>query len=217
MNNFIKTNKLLITSGGELNINNKEINDIDIISGDTSDDNKKICSFLKLLDFIYPVGSYFFYYKYYKIDTTTHKPVDDSGSTIITNTILDYFEWELINDNSTNTSKPCNIGLMIHDPTIGYDDAQFDGDKNINLDHVPDHAHQTIYGFSVWDKSTGYYIPTEDSGWKSTRSISYSTLFTGNTVGYTNTTDKTFTPRSTQQPFIPYGYYLYVYKRISSN
>ena len=90
-------------------------------------------------------------------------------------------------------------------------EAKKTGDKKILLKHLPNHAHKGLTGFYGWNDSGDYRMPADQRGWGGgVNSVWY--VYTGNEIGTSNGFN--FTLRGEQKDFIPYGYYLFAYKRI---
>jgi len=196
MNNFIKTNKLLITSGGWLNINNKEINDIDIVSDDTSDDNKKVCSLLKIINFIYPVGS--IWLSSNKYDLTDKEKLKD--------TPLYYGTWTMLNENNYNV-----IGL-----TKNTEESKFTGTNKLSASQLPNHSHRGIRSEYSRNSEGGGSVRVIRAGDASGSENNFNNYtYTGNNVGYHNGSTGGFTDySSSDKTIIPKGYYLFAYKKL---
>ena len=148
----------------------------------------------EILGLMYPIGSYFLYEQ--NITLYNNKP------TTTTNTILDYFEWQLISGTGV-------IGIK---SSSSSDNAGFIGSYYINVNHLPPHAHKGFVltgGWNDWGEGFPYNANGwGDSAWKREN------VFMRETVGTMDANDN-YTENPSQSNFIPGGYYLYCYKRIA--
>ena len=153
----------------------------------------------EILALMYPIGSYFLYETEINIDSTTHKP------TTTTNTILDYFEWEVMNPNDS-----CVLGLARSRGAL----AGFTGSHSIEVRHLPPHSHKGLTPFNSWsDYGAGFAYAT--NGWGGSPTLTVNDIFLKQTVGTVDSTTNTYTENASQSNFIPAGYYLFCYKRIA--
>jgi len=152
-------------------------------------------------DLCYPINSYFLYKNKITLD-------NNGKPSSITNTPLDYGSWSDISSSSYYQV----LGIM--QSGTSYTTAMNYGNTLINLSHIPDHAHRGImtYDGKKYSGSGSAAVPADDPSSTATPRTNNS-CSTTNTVGTAHSTY--FTNRGTQQVFNPYGYYLYVYLKIS--
>lgn len=161
-----------------------------------------------LLGICYPIGSFFFYEQ--KITFGA-----DNKPTIVTNTILDYFEWEIIlpaNQRDFGVFGFCG-GNPFNAPTPG-----LHGSDILTVDNLPPHSHKGLV--SSYHQSTSgsgaWTLPTDASNAVSNGSGVYNTnsdVILKNSVGTESNLQYTY--NSGISPYNPYGYYTYCYKRIA--
>lgn len=159
---------------------------------------------LTTLNLCYPIGSYFFYDT--KITLVNNKP------TSTTNTILDYFEWKLIQE-SANSSTPgarAVFGILTDDSGAS---EGFLGRRNLVIKDLPPHSHAGLYTGSyalVSNASTGTRVIPSTSALFDSNANSH--CFTGEAIGHI-ISDTWY--QDNQQEFTPRGYYTFCYKRIA--
>lgn len=162
---------------------------------------------LTTLNLCYPIGSYFFYDS--KITLVNNKP------TSTTNTILDYFEWQLIQESANSVAPGARAVFGILTDNSGFSEG-FNGLRKLAINNVPAHSHNGLISSSHHAVQGGvnagaWVIPTIGDGVSGT--AINDNIATGQNIGHL--VSQTWYSDTPQQEFTPRGYYTYCYKRIA--
>ena len=164
------------------------------------------------MNIVYPVDSIYF----------SHNPIDlydDQGNLsgtgkplTPTRGPLDFGTWYQINWDCDNNY---SIGLLPRNATIS---GNMRGDKKLSIRHLPAHAHMGIWtpdGARPSGSGGTACVPANTTSgnnprWNETAVIPNSLGDSPNGASYTN-----YGPSNMQTPLQPYGYYCYMYRKVS--
>ena len=186
-----------------------------LTNGTTNQDDKTLCSYAYInsiisqnnqdykqiiMNICYPINSIFLSYVNYELGGNG-KPLTT------TNSPLDYGMWTRLNDFITTGVDKCVLGLVGTTSTIGGPG----GSTSLTLENIPDHAHQGIitYDGKKYSGSGSAAVPAEDPEGDTSRTNWRCS--TTNNIGTAHSTY--FSPRGALQPFYPYGFYLFAYRK----
>lgn len=203
-----------------LRVNTHKFTNVAAVSGDSSSGNNTLCtktyidnqvinsqtsnSFKQtIMDLCYPIGSIYISWTNISLSHNYY------GTAVSSGTPLDYGVWEILNCSTPGGA--CVLGLA--DPTETSGRAR--GAFTIELKHLPDHAHKGLYSYNAkkYSGSGSAAIPADTPDHSDVNLRNNDFVATFMTIGTSN--NKGFTARGTQQPFVPYGYYVFIYRKTS--